>query len=436
MGIQGLLFYAGCLGSCFAGAAAPVITEQPQDFTSDLGAGIQLGVTAACDAPMVFIWQFQPLDFSSEFRDIMDDDGGRIIGAFSNSPPGTHTRVLDIAPASLFDVGYYRAKIQCAGEEPVYSAAARVWLYDDYVELPDTYLWRVYEHAPLVRLQLSVPWGTGPRSYQWNVDRRDGNGRVPVGEEVPFGREPYTIRLDLTGIALTDAGFYNLELRDARPDVLTLPEDIEVQVFPHLDHVQLLGGAATFRVGENGALHLGATFEGGIAPYAVEWLKREGAEFSVIGAEYPQASPATFTIEAMQPAGTGEYAVRVSDAGTDSVLSGAVVIEVGDGGVCDSGFVHRADADGSNEISLEELLRVIQLYNAGGYGCDASEPDGLSPNTAGHACCPHDADYRGGADWSIDILELLRVIQFFNMGGYSRDTETATEDGFRPGDQQ
>jgi len=47
-------------------------------------------------------------------------------------------------------------------------------------------------------------------------------------------------------------------------------------------------------------------------------------------------------------------------------------------------------------------------------------------------CCPHDADYvTAGPDWSIVLSELLRVIQFYNSGGYHLCEDT--EDGFCPG---
>ena len=46
----------------------------------------------------------------------------------------------------------------------------------------------------------------------------------------------------------------------------------------------------------------------------------------------------------------------------------------------------------------------------------------------------HAADYVG-PDWSINISELLRIIQFFNIGGYFHcpDVVPATEDGYCPG---
>jgi hypothetical protein len=101
--------------------------------------------------------------------------------------------------------------------------------------------------------------------------------------------------------------------------------------------------------------------------------------------------------------------------------------------------VHSADwaGSGDGEITLSELLRVIQIYNVDGYCC-ADFPtftdDGFAVGACDYLlCAPHSADNRdGGPDWRIDLSELLRVIQIFNIGGYSHcpDAEPPTEDGF------
>jgi len=82
---------------------------------------------------------------------------------------------------------------------------------------------------------------------------------------------------------------------------------------------------------------------------------------------------------------------------------------------------HSADQNGDNRIQLSELLRVIQLFNSGGYHCavapETSE-DGYVPGLDGDKSCrPHGSDYYP-QDWTISLSELLRLIQFFNSGGY------------------
>jgi ribosome-associated protein YbcJ (S4-like RNA binding protein) len=94
------------------------------------------------------------------------------------------------------------------------------------------------------------------------------------------------------------------------------------------------------------------------------------------------------------------------------------------------------DQNGNGEIELQELLRVIQFFNSGGFHC-ASAPgateDGYVPGQGGATGCrPHASDY-APRDWRINLTELLRLIQFYNSGGYHACPELATEDGYCPG---
>ncbi|MCC6143376.1 MAG: hypothetical protein IT368_06185, partial [Candidatus Hydrogenedentes bacterium] len=81
-------------------------------------------------------------------------------------------------------------------------------------------------------------------------------------------------------------------------------------------------------------------------------------------------------------------------------------------------------------ISLSELLRLIQFFNSGGYHCDNFGEDGYAVAPGDTGCTPHDSDYNP-QNWLISLSELLRLIQFFNSGGYH--FECGTEDGFAPG---
>lgn len=100
------------------------------------------------------------------------------------------------------------------------------------------------------------------------------------------------------------------------------------------------------------------------------------------------------------------------------------------------GMVHDGDTTPDGVIALAELLRVIQLYNTDVYACadgQATE-DGFVPGaTTPRTCAPHDGDPNG--DWTFSLSELLRFIQFFNLGGYHdcSDMVPPTEDGFCPG---
>jgi hypothetical protein len=97
---------------------------------------------------------------------------------------------------------------------------------------------------------------------------------------------------------------------------------------------------------------------------------------------------------------------------------------------------HTADQNGDGVINLTELLRVIQFFNIRGFHCvtppDTSE-DGFVPGAGGDlSCAPHASDYLP-QDWQISLTELLRLIQFFNIRSYHPCPGQGTEDGFCPG---
>jgi hypothetical protein len=96
---------------------------------------------------------------------------------------------------------------------------------------------------------------------------------------------------------------------------------------------------------------------------------------------------------------------------------------------------HTTDIDFDGAVSLGELLRVVQFFNSGGYRCAPAEvesEDGYLPGPGDYASCrAYSPDYNP-QDGAVSLNELLRVIQLFNIGGYDwcPDAEPATEDGF------
>lgn len=90
---------------------------------------------------------------------------------------------------------------------------------------------------------------------------------------------------------------------------------------------------------------------------------------------------------------------------------------------------HAADQNQDGSIQLSELLRVIQFYNVGAYSCLAGTEDGFYPGPGQQNCAYHDADYQT-RDWRISLSELLRMIQLYNAMGYLYDPWA--EDEFRP----
>jgi len=98
---------------------------------------------------------------------------------------------------------------------------------------------------------------------------------------------------------------------------------------------------------------------------------------------------------------------------------------------------HSADLNHDGRINLSELLRVVQIFNVGGYHCPedpAETEDGyaLFYDVSAQECDPHSSDYNP-QDWRINLSEILRAVQFFNTGGvYPCETG---EDGFCHGIQ-
>jgi len=110
----------------------------------------------------------------------------------------------------------------------------------------------------------------------------------------------------------------------------------------------------------------------------------------------------------------------------------AVVRQSGGVRVIPPGYqtLHNADADFDKAIGLSELLRVIQFFNLEEYYCDAASEDGFGAGAGARNCTRHTADYTGEA-WRFELEELLRLIQLYNAGAYTATCPPpAAEDGF------
>lgn len=89
---------------------------------------------------------------------------------------------------------------------------------------------------------------------------------------------------------------------------------------------------------------------------------------------------------------------------------------------------HSADQNHDYQITLTELLRVIQFFNTGSFHCEAGTEDGFAPGPGDTSTCSHHSGDYSPLDWKIDLSELLRIIQIFNSSGYHPCAEG--EDGY------
>jgi hypothetical protein len=92
-------------------------------------------------------------------------------------------------------------------------------------------------------------------------------------------------------------------------------------------------------------------------------------------------------------------------------------------------LTHVADTDGDQRIGFNELLRIVQFYNANGLSCAMGTEDGFAPGGGAENCTPHVSDY-APQDWEINLTEILRAVQLYNAGGYVPCM--TSEDGYCP----
>ncbi len=161
-----------------------------------------------------------------------------------------------------------------------------------------------------------VASGTAPLSYQW----RKGTTALSDGGIVSGAA---TDTLTLTGVALADAGNYNVVVTNAGGSatsadaVLTvnpvlIPPGITIQPTPQS---VAPGGTATFNV-----------VAAGTAPLAYQWFK--GGSSLADGGNISGATTATLTIAGVGAADVGNYNVVVSNAANPPATSNAVALSL------------------------------------------------------------------------------------------------------------
>lgn len=146
----------------------------------------------------------------------------------------------------------------------------------------------------------------------------------------------------------------------------------------------------------------------------------------------PSGSVAQITLQVCGSAPAGIYDISLSHTILSSPTGTSVPVSVTNGNLTIQRSVyHSADQNHDWKISLTEVLRVIQLYNSGGYYCSCNTEDSYSVTGNNRTCSPHSSDYYGSPDWKIQLYEILRLIQIYNYGSYH--PSTGTEDGFALG---
>ena len=171
---------------------------------------------------------------------------------------------------------------------------------------------------------------------------------------------------------------------------------------------------------------------------ALDYEVKEGLfSFSVHGGQEALASGTLCRVLAhVRPDASGPSEAHLNDAGVSAADAEAqpiaISVEAGVVQIDDQARPHSADTDKDWHVSLPELLRIIQFYNVGAYHCDGTTPDGFAPGPGNTSCTPHNADYNP-TDWKISLVELYLMIQFYNAPIGVYHVRAGTEDGFAPG---
>ena len=306
---------------------------------------------------------------------------------------------------------------------------------------------------------LTVAATGGQFTYRWTL-----NGAVLSGANGPT--------LALANTTVANSGLYQVEVTNGAGTALSRTASVAVV---NLRASQALAATATtsYEPGSTVTIRTTLTYGDGLGAVALQvrvpagWTvvgdAGSGADFRpAAGASgelewrwgaLPAASPLSFTYTLAVPSNAKD--AQVVTAG----------IQISQGGVAGQILVnptplllplaarpHSADVNGDFRLSLLELTRVIELYNSrvgtvrsgayrvdslgeDGFAADVARPRGPSPTLLGRY---HSAD--SDRDGSIDLFELLRVIELFNyrtLGqvrtGQYRVVVSGTDDGYEPG---
>lgn len=154
----------------------------------------------------------------------------------------------------------------------------------------------------------------------------------------------------------------------------------------------------------------------------------------------PEGSVEGIPVEGEGTTGEGEGVTPDGEGAEEegeAPVEGAEEAE-GEGEPVDPASIHAADFNADGRFGLNEVMRLVQLYNAPRYYCvtgSVTSEDGYSVLGGGQACGRHDGDYLPPF-WSFSLAEVLRGIQLYNAGEYHYCPEAqGSEDHFCLGEK-
>jgi uncharacterized delta-60 repeat protein len=312
----------------------------------------------------------------------------------------------------------------------------------------------------MATLSVGVSQTNGPFTYQW-YEGSSGDTSAPVsGATEPNYETP----------ALSTSTSYWVEVTNSIAAVNSDTATVTVQADSAINAThELLGNG--FRPGETVTITTTLNYEGSASSFGWQVQLPTGWSYAAsAGQNVPQVQPESGQTGSLEWAYTSPAASPVSftytlNVPTDAVdavqITAAVLFRDGVSSeqnitITPSPLVvspappnHSADTNGDFQLSLSELLRVIELYNTrfgttrtGHYQVQDGTEDGFAANPAlsnsesGNNARFHAADTN--RDGKIGLSELLRVIELYNYREGTTRTgayriEGGSEDGFAPG---
>lgn len=233
--------------------------------------------------------------------------------------------------------------------------------------------------------QVEAIGATNMLSFTW---RRDGQ---LVGDDAPV--------LNIPAVEAGDTGAYSCTVSDGVNEAVSDPAVLSVA-----EPIVAEGLATTQYPFETTSITVPVQVSGGFGVYQYEW-RRDGDLVSTDGPD--------LLLDALVLGDTGDYSLTVRDGYGTAQLTDVLRLRVQP-----VPNRHAADKSGNGALELTELLRIIQFYTSAAYHCQVGTEDGYAPFTGDiDSCLPHSADYEP-IDWVVNLSELLRIIQLYNAGGY------------------
>ncbi|HXU78777.1 MAG TPA: immunoglobulin domain-containing protein, partial [Methylomirabilota bacterium] len=360
---NGVGAFAQSAGASLSLLTDPIITAQPQDFTTNFGGSASFQVTAGGTPPFNYQWHKQG------------------VGDLSDGPniTGSHSNILTLSGLAFPDGGIYSVTVGNSFAN-VDSTNAVLTVIDPYVTNQPV---SITTNAGAVATFHVGATGSGPFTYQWLK-----NGNLLFDGGVVSGASLDT--LTLTGVSGADAAGYSATIIGAFSSVTSSVANLNV-LTPAAVLIQ--PSPRTVAPGVRAVFVVGA---GGSGPFTYQW-QREGTTI-------PDATAAAYVIANAQAGVAGNYRVVVSNsfsATTSSVVAltvtnnlslssnNLVVIRVGDGAQTqtlngNSMYLDQFDVNGAyvNTVTIPESgpsgMVAIGLDNLSGINSGSTTGSGIT----------------------------------------------------------